>query len=129
METDPRALRQQSDTPEDPAPYSSTGFPHQSHSTSPAGQVILTHTTGRSRSEPLLVWRDDRWVTVRSANKDPDLRNTKKVSDEEFDRLVRNIYKVLLTRGMVGTVIHSADRETRDFLLSLVPARTTAQLT
>lgn len=29
---------------------------------------------------PDLVWRDDRWVAVRSANKDPDFRNTTKVS-------------------------------------------------
>ena len=30
---------------------------------------------------PDLVWRDDRWVTVRDANKDPDFRNRTKVSD------------------------------------------------
>ena len=36
------------------------------------------------------------------ANKDPDFRNRTKVSDQTFDRLVRNVYKVLLTRGMRG---------------------------
>ena len=30
---------------------------------------------------PDLVWRDDRWIAVRSANKDPDFRNRTKVSD------------------------------------------------
>jgi DUF2075 family protein len=42
------------------------------------------------------------------------------VNDFEFDRLVRNTYKVLLTRGMVGTVLYSPDRETQDRLHQLV---------
>lgn len=66
------------------------------------------------------MWRIDRWVIDRAANKDPDLRSAARLPDEEFDRLVRNIYKVLLTRGMVGTVIYACDAETRDFLRSLV---------
>ncbi|MEP7179362.1 MAG: DUF2075 domain-containing protein, partial [Pseudonocardiales bacterium] len=49
---------------------------------------------------PDLVWRDGRFVTVRSANRDPDFRNAQAVSDEHFDVLIRNVYKVLLTRGM-----------------------------
>ncbi|MFP5218386.1 MAG: DNA/RNA helicase domain-containing protein [Actinomycetes bacterium] len=69
---------------------------------------------------PDLVWRDGRWETQRQHNKDPDFRNTKRVDDGEFDRLVRNVYKVLLTRGMVGTVITSTDPETRQFLRSLL---------
>ena len=39
----------------------------------------------------------------------PDFRSRTKVSEHEFGRLVRNGYKVLLTRGMVGTVIYSPD--------------------
>ena len=70
---------------------------------------------------PDLVWRSDHWETVRSANKDPDFRNTKRVSDEEFHRLVLNVYKVLLTRGMIGTLIYSVDSETQAFLSSLLP--------
>ena len=69
---------------------------------------------------PDLVWRDGGFVSRRSANKDPDFRSVKNVSDEQFDVLVRNVYKVLLTRGMVGTVIYSPDEETRDVLHSLV---------
>ena len=69
---------------------------------------------------PDFVWRTDRWVTVRSANKDPDFRNRTKVSDEEFERLVRNVYKVLLTRGMVGTVITSVDAETQQLIERVV---------
>ena len=69
---------------------------------------------------PDLVWRSGRWVAVRAANKDPDFRNRTGVNDHEFDRLVRNVYKVLLTRGMIGTVIYSADSQTRTFLRSLI---------
>ncbi|MDQ1582415.1 MAG: uncharacterized protein QOF36_469 [Microbacteriaceae bacterium] len=69
---------------------------------------------------PELVWRDGRFISVRSANKDPDFRNQSTVPDRRFDLLVRNVYKVLLTRGMVGTVIYSADEETREALQSLI---------
>jgi hypothetical protein len=46
---------------------------------------------------PDLVWRTDRWVSRREFNKDPDFRSRTAVSDEQFDRLVRNVYKVLPT--------------------------------
>ena len=69
---------------------------------------------------PDLVWRDDRWVSVREGNKDPALRNRTLVDDAHFDRLVRNVYKVLLTRGMQGVGIFSTDPETRRHLTSLL---------
>jgi len=69
---------------------------------------------------PDLVWRDGGWIARRDASRDPDLRSEKKVDDHEFGRLVRNVYKVLLTRGMLGTVIYSTDSETRAMLRSLV---------
>lgn len=69
---------------------------------------------------PDLVWRDDRWVAVRSANRDPDFKNRTKVSDIDFDRLIRNVYKVLLTRGMRGVTLYSTDPETQEFLRTLV---------
>jgi hypothetical protein len=65
---------------------------------------------------PDLVWRDDRWVTRREFNKDPDFRSLTKVTEQEFDRLIRNVYKVLLTRGMIGTLIYSIDPETQEHL-------------
>ena len=68
---------------------------------------------------PDLVWRDDRWVSVRAANRDPDFKNRTKVGDVDFDRLVRNVYKVLLTRGMRGVLLYSTDRETRAHLKKL----------
>jgi len=69
---------------------------------------------------PDLVWRTDRWVSVRGANKDPDFRNRAKVGDDEFERLVRNVYKVLLTRGMIGTIITSVGPQTQQMLTDLV---------
>jgi hypothetical protein len=69
---------------------------------------------------PDLVWRGDRWVARREFNKDPDFRNRSAVDDATFDRLVRHVYKVLLTRGMLGTLVYSADEETREMLRGLV---------
>ncbi|TCN30089.1 hypothetical protein EV644_13411 [Kribbella orskensis] len=69
---------------------------------------------------PDLVWRDGRFTTVRNANKDPAFKNRKTIDDQTFDRLVRNTYKVLLTRGMVGTILYSPDPETRGVLHQLV---------
>ena len=68
---------------------------------------------------PDLVWRDDRWVAVRAANRDPDFRNRSRVSDADFDRLIRNVYKVLLTRGMRGVAIFTGDEPSRSFLRSV----------
>lgn len=70
---------------------------------------------------PDLVWRSDHWEIVRAANRDPDFRNTKRVSDDEFRRLVLNVYKVLLTRGMMGTYLYSTDVETQELFMSLIP--------
>ncbi|MBE8475755.1 DUF2075 domain-containing protein [Streptomyces justiciae] len=69
---------------------------------------------------PDLVWRGDRWVTDRTASKDPVFK--KSTSDADVDRLIRNTYKVLLTRGMVGTVVYSTDPETQEKLRELVGA-------
>jgi uncharacterized protein len=54
----------------------------------------------------------------RAASKDPVFK--KATSDADVDRLIRNTYKVLLTRGMVGTVVYSTDTETRAKLRELV---------
>ncbi|WLW55519.1 DUF2075 domain-containing protein [Streptomyces sp. YU58] len=67
---------------------------------------------------PDLVWRGDRWVTDRTASKDPVFKRS--TPDADVDRLIRNTYKVLLTRGMVGTVVYSTDRETQEKLRDLV---------
>ncbi len=69
---------------------------------------------------PDLVVRNGRLITVRAASRDPAL--TRGTDDEEADRLIRNTYKVLLTRGMLGTLLYSADAETQTFLRRLLPA-------
>ncbi|WP_245642776.1 DUF2075 domain-containing protein [Piscicoccus intestinalis] len=69
---------------------------------------------------PDLVWRDGRWRIVREANRDPDFRSRARVDDRQVDRLIRNVYKVLLTRGMRSVRIYSTDPQTRDFLHSLM---------
>ena len=69
---------------------------------------------------PDLVWRTDRWVSRREFNKDPDFKSVKTVSNETFDRLVRHVYKVLLTRGLTGTLLYSVDAETQAMLRRMV---------
>lgn len=76
---------------------------------------------------PDLVWRGDRWVTDRTASKDPVFKRS--TPDADVDRLIRNTYKVLLTRGMVGTVVYSTDRETQERLREVVGARRRAAVT
>ncbi|MEU6537859.1 DUF2075 domain-containing protein [Streptomyces sp. NPDC047000] len=70
---------------------------------------------------PDLLWRGDRWVTDRTASKDPVFK--KATPDADVDRLIRNTYKVLLTRGMVGTIVYSTDPETREKLRELAGTR------
>ncbi|MFD3974155.1 DNA/RNA helicase domain-containing protein [Streptomyces cyaneofuscatus] len=67
---------------------------------------------------PDLLWRGDGWVTDRTASKDPAFK--KSTSDADVGRLIRNTYKVLMTRGMVGTVLYSTDAATRAKLRQLV---------
>ena len=67
---------------------------------------------------PDLVWRTDRWVARPEYSHDNDVRR----SDlGEFDRAIRNTYKVLLTRGLRGMEVYSTDAETQKLLESLVP--------
>jgi hypothetical protein len=69
-----------------------------------------------------LVARHGRTITVRDANKDPEF-SKRSVSDLQYDQHIRNIYKVLLTRGMVGTIIYAVDPATQQFLAGLIEQR------
>jgi hypothetical protein len=77
---------------------------------------------------PDLVWRAAAndgaggWVPQRKESKDRKVKG-KKTSDAEFSQVIRNTYRVLLTRGLAGTVIYSTDPETREFLRKVVPGR------
>ncbi|WP_061294883.1 DUF2075 domain-containing protein [Herbidospora cretacea] len=70
---------------------------------------------------PDLTVENDVLTTRRAANRDPAFKSTKTVPDAEFDQLVRNVYKVLLTRGMRGTVIFATDPAVRELLEGLMP--------
>jgi uncharacterized protein len=72
---------------------------------------------------PDLVARDGQLVTRRAESKDPAFKNQRALSDVEADRLIRNTYKVLMTRGMRGTILYSADAETRTYLANLINVR------
>ncbi|WP_405498348.1 DNA/RNA helicase domain-containing protein [Nocardia sp. NBC_00511] len=58
------------------------------------------------------VRRGDRWVARREHSYDSEV---KKADDVRFPGLIRNTYKVLLTRGMRGACVYSTDEETRSF--------------
>lgn len=113
--------------------------PSQLWATDPAGfgQVGCVYTAQGFEYDwngvilgPDLVWRQaadegrGAWVVRRAESRDREVIK-KNVTDADFDRLIRNTYKVLLTRGMVGTLIYSTDEETRAFLHTLVPGRST----
>ncbi|GLF95419.1 DNA/RNA helicase domain-containing protein [Streptomyces yaizuensis] len=67
---------------------------------------------------PDLVWRDGDWVTDRRASHDTAIR---RASREDADGYIRRAYLSLLTRGLLGTVVHSTDEETRARLAELIP--------
>ena len=70
---------------------------------------------------PDLVWRSGAWASSSTGSKDPAMRG---VSADQFDILVKNTYKVLLTRGLIGTILYSTDSETQIYLKSLFSNRT-----
>lgn len=72
---------------------------------------------------PDLVARNGRLIARRAESKDPAFLRRSAVTDDEADRLIRNTYKVLLTRGLRGTIVYSTDQETRTFLSRLVQLR------
>jgi hypothetical protein len=74
---------------------------------------------------PDLIARQGRMITVRAASKDPEF-NKRSVTDLQYDRHIRNIYKVLLTRGMAGTVLYAVDPQTRQFLADLIETVTSS---
>ncbi len=64
-----------------------------------------------------LVWRGSGWVAQPGRSFDTAVR---RAPLEEFDVAVRNTYKVLLTRGMLGSLLYSTDAETQELLRSLL---------
>ncbi|MFF4626478.1 DNA/RNA helicase domain-containing protein [Streptomyces griseorubiginosus] len=73
---------------------------------------------------PDLLWRDGRFVVNRSASKDPAFRGA---PDDIVQRCILNAYHVLLTRGVVGTVVYSQDTRTQSALRRLIPGTISRQ--
>lgn len=69
-----------------------------------------------------LVWRSGRWEANKSASHDPAIMRTKWV-DGELERKLQQVYRVLLTRGMLGTFLYSTDRETQELFRRLIQKR------
>ncbi|MFF3977379.1 DUF2075 domain-containing protein [Streptomyces sp. NPDC001828] len=65
-----------------------------------------------------LLFRDGKFRIERSASCDPAFRGP--VDDSIVDRCIRNAYHVLLTRGVVGTVVYAVDPETQNELRRLI---------
>jgi uncharacterized protein len=55
-------------------------------------------------------------VSSREGNKDPYLK--RRNSRERFDEYIKNIYRVLLTRGMKGCYVYFVDKEAEQFFKS-----------
>ncbi|RJQ76682.1 DUF2075 domain-containing protein [Pseudonocardiaceae bacterium YIM PH 21723] len=60
-----------------------------------------------------LVIRKGRWEPQPSKSKD---KSVNRLDPAMFSQLVRNTYKVLMTRGMFATCVYSVDPETNEFL-------------
>ena len=67
-----------------------------------------------------LVWRTDRWVAQPSASKDGAFKKELSASGEDPAEKLRNVYRVLLTRGMRATGLHIVDPETRAHVTSQI---------
>lgn len=63
-----------------------------------------------------LVWRTDRWVAQLQYNKDGTFKRDVRTSGEDPVEKLRNVYRVLLTRGMRSTHLFILDEETRDYV-------------
>lgn len=68
---------------------------------------------------PDLLFRNGKFTVDRSASHDPAFRGP--IDDEIVERCIRNAYHVLLTRGVVGTVVYAVDPETHNALRRLIP--------
>jgi hypothetical protein len=59
-------------------------------------------------------------VTDKSACKDPVLRRNVKEANMTFDDYVRNIYRVLMSRGMKGCFLYICDENLRNYIKQLL---------
>lgn len=68
-----------------------------------------------------LVWRPRRgWVGQPEYSQDPVVRRAAKRDLSVFTALVKNTYRVLMTRGLRGCFVYFQDDQTRDFVASRI---------
>jgi len=72
-----------------------------------------------------LVWREDRWVADLSKNQDKTFKRDIRAAEQAGEKdapltKLRNVYRVLLTRGMRGTSLFILDAETRAKVRSML---------
>jgi len=70
-----------------------------------------------------LVWRTDRWVVDLTKNKDKTFKRDVRNNEAEAQAKLRNVYRVLLTRGMKGSHLFILDAETRAHVESMLRAQ------
>lgn len=58
--------------------------------------------------------------TIKSATRDPKLRNAPTEATMTYDDYVRNIYRVLMTRGMKGCFLYICDENLRNYMKQLL---------
>jgi uncharacterized protein len=68
-----------------------------------------------------LVWRPRvGWVGQSEFSHDSVVKRAARDDPRRFTELVKNTYRVLLTRGLRGCYVYFEDEQTRDFVLSRV---------
>ncbi|MGW5021253.1 DUF2075 domain-containing protein [Streptomyces sp. NHF165] len=73
---------------------------------------------------PDLLFREGKFRVNGAASCDPAFRRE---DEAVVERCIRNAYHVLLTRGVVGTVVYSVDPETQNALRRLIPGSVSMQ--
>jgi uncharacterized protein len=61
-------------------------------------------------------WAEERWEGYRENSADPDVKKSK----EQFTELIKNTYRVLLSRGMKGCYVYFMDEDTEAFFKSRI---------
>jgi uncharacterized protein len=74
--------------------------------------------------DDLVYRRRQGWVGRRDRSHDSGL--TRGTSEEDFTALVKNTYRVLLSRGLKGCYVYFTDGQTRDFVESRIDRLSTA---
>lgn len=70
-----------------------------------------------------MYYKDGKICFKKDEHPDTDQSGVRIVSDERATQLIKNIYYVLLTRGILGTYVYCEDEALNDYLKSLILAK------